>query len=83
MKRKQRQRGENGVARAVKAVGGPTKAARICGVSNSAIHKWINQGGISTLRHALALARASRVPIEEFVGEQEEEQLPVLRSTKA
>jgi DNA-binding transcriptional regulator YdaS (Cro superfamily) len=69
---KQGKRGQNPVARAVAAVGGPTKAARVCGVSNSAIHKWINQGSITLLRHALALARASGVSIEEFVGEQEE-----------
>ena len=32
----------NVVARAVSTVGGPTKAAGICGVSNTAIHQWIN-----------------------------------------
>ncbi len=72
MKRKQGKRGENAVQRAVAAVGGPTKAARVCGVSNSAVHKWINQGSITLLRYALALSRASGVPIEEFVGEEEE-----------
>lgn len=72
MKRKLQKRDANAVERAVAAVGGPTKAARVCGVSNSAIHKWINQGSISLLRHAIALSRASGVPIEEFVGEEEE-----------
>jgi DNA-binding transcriptional regulator YdaS (Cro superfamily) len=73
MKRKQGKRGQNAVARAVAAVGGPTKAARVCGVSNSAVHKWINQGSITLLRYALSLSRASGVPIEEFVGEEEEQ----------
>ncbi len=72
MKRKERKPGDNPVKRAVAAVGGPTKAARVCGVSNSAVHKWINQGSIVLLRHALALSRASGVPIEEFVGEEQE-----------
>ncbi len=73
MKRKQTKRGGNPVARAVEAVGGPTRAARICDVSNSAIHKWINAGSISLLRYALALSKASGVPIEEFVGKEEDE----------
>src|SRR5882762_9514672 len=55
MKRKQLKAEDNPVKRAVAAVGGPTKAARVCEVSNSAIHKWINQGSITLLRHALAL----------------------------
>jgi len=72
MKHKQRKPGDNPVKRAVAEVVGPTKAARVCGVSNSAVHKWINQGSITLLRHALALARASGVAIDEFVGEEEE-----------
>ena len=38
------------VERAVKAVGGPTKAAGICGVSNTAIHKWIRRGSVTLLK---------------------------------
>jgi len=71
MKRSQRR--SNAVARAVARVGGPTKAARVCKVSNSAIHNWIQSGSVGLLRHAFRLSRASGIPIEEFVGEEEEE----------
>jgi hypothetical protein len=68
-----RKRKGNSVARAVSRVGGPTKAATICRVSNSAVHNWIQSGNIGLLRHALRLSRASGIPIEEFVGDEEEE----------
>jgi hypothetical protein len=61
------------VVRAVTAVGGPTKAAGICGVSNTAIHKWIRRGSVTLLKHALRLSRASGIPIEEFVGDADSE----------
>lgn len=70
--RKPKKRPDNAVARAVAAVGGPTRAARVCNVSNSAIHKWINKGSITELRHAFPLSQASGVPIQEFIGEEEE-----------
>jgi DNA-binding transcriptional regulator YdaS (Cro superfamily) len=60
----------NVVERAVKIIGGPTKAATLCGVSNTAIHDWINKGSVSLLKHALRLSRASGIPIEEFVGDE-------------
>ena len=63
----------NAVASAVSALGGPTKAARICGVSNAAVHKWIQRGSINGLRHALRLSKASGVPIEQFVGEEDDQ----------
>ena len=64
--------GPNAVIRAVAAIGGPTKAARVCGVSNAAIHKWIQRGSVSLLKHALRLSKASGIPIEEFVGDEDE-----------
>ena len=64
--------GQNGVSRAVAAIGGPTKAARVCGVSNAAIHKWIHRGSVSLLKHALRLSKASGISIEEFVGDEDE-----------
>ena len=64
---------DNVVGRAVSTVGGPTKAAGICGVSNTAIHKWIRRGSVTLLKHALRLSRASGIPIEEFVGEDDDE----------
>ena len=66
-----KRREENVVARAVGLIGGPTKAATLCGVSNTAIHDWINKGHISLLKHALRLSRASGIPIEEFVGDED------------
>ena len=68
MKRPRKREEENPVARAVAAVGGPTKAAVMCGVSNTAVHRWIRSGRIILLRHAVQLSRASGVPIEEFLG---------------
>ncbi len=73
MKRRKREAGENPVARAVAVVGGPTKAARLCGVSNAAVHRWIRSGSVILLRHALRLSQASGVPIEQFVGEEDDQ----------
>jgi DNA-binding transcriptional regulator YdaS (Cro superfamily) len=64
---------ENAVARAVAVVGGPTKAARLCGVSNAAVHRWIRSGSVTLLRHALRLSQASGVPIEQFVGKEDDQ----------
>jgi DNA-binding transcriptional regulator YdaS (Cro superfamily) len=49
------------------------KAAKGCGVSNAAIHKWIQRGSISLLVHALRLSRATGVPIEEFAAEEDDQ----------
>jgi hypothetical protein len=65
--------GTNAVSRAVAALGGPTKTAGICGVSNAAIHKWINRGSVTLLKNAVKLSKASGIPIEEFLGEGDEE----------
>ncbi len=70
---RRKQRDENVVARAVRLIGGPTKAATLCGVSNTAIHDWIHKGRVSLLKHALRLSHASGIPIEEFVGEKDSE----------
>jgi hypothetical protein len=48
-------------------VDGPVKAASICGVSNAAIHKWINRRNMYR-KHALSLTRACGIPNEELVG---------------
>jgi DNA-binding transcriptional regulator YdaS (Cro superfamily) len=73
MKGRERKETQNAVARAVALVGGPTKAARICRVSNSAVHNWIQSRSVGLLRHALRLSRASGVPIEKFVGEEDDD----------
>jgi hypothetical protein len=66
-------KGESAVARAVAILGGPTKAARICRVSNAAVHKWINRRSVPLLKHALLLSKASEIPIEEFVGDDDDQ----------
>jgi DNA-binding transcriptional regulator YdaS (Cro superfamily) len=73
MKRRTRRAEQNAVARAVAVVGGPTKAARLCGVSNAAVHRWIRSGSVILLRHALRLSKASGVPIEQFVEEEDDQ----------
>ena len=72
MKRRTRKAEINAVARAVAVVGGPTKAARLCEVSNAAVHRWIRSGSVILLRHALRLSQASGIPIEQFVGEEDD-----------
>jgi len=71
MATKRKPREENVVVRAVRSIGGPTKAATLCGVSNTAIHDWIHKGHISLLKHAVRLSRASGIPVEEFLGDEE------------
>lgn len=73
MRKRKRKREENAVARAVAVVGGPTKAARLCGVSNAAVHYWMHSGSVRLLRHALRLSQASGIPIEQFVGTEDEQ----------
>jgi hypothetical protein len=70
---RRKQRDENVVASAVRLIGGPTKAATLCGVSNTAIHDWIHKGHVSLLKHAVRLSRASGIPIEQFLGEEDSE----------
>jgi hypothetical protein len=72
MKRGKDRKKDNAIARAVASLGGPTRAARVCGVSNAAIHKWIQRGSISLLVHALRLSRATGVPIEQFADEEDQ-----------
>jgi hypothetical protein len=72
MARRRKSGPSNAVARAVSAVGGPTRAARLCGVSNAAVHYWINRGEIISLKPALRLSRATGIPIEEFANDDED-----------
>jgi DNA-binding transcriptional regulator YdaS (Cro superfamily) len=73
MKGRGKKENQNAVARAVALLGGPTKTARVCGVSNSAVHYWIQSRSVGLLRHALRLSRASGIPIEQFVGEEDDQ----------
>jgi hypothetical protein len=74
MKRGRGRKTDNAIARAVASLGGPTKAAIACRVSNAAIHKWIQRGSVSLLVHALRLSRASGIPIEEFASKDDEDE---------
>ena len=73
MRAKQSKKNERtAIARAVDAVGGPTKAAVLCGVSNAAVHDWLRKGRMTSLRSALKLSEKSGIPIEEFAADEEE-----------
>ena len=71
MMSRKKPRDENVVARAIRVIGGPTKAATICRVSNTAIHDWIHKGHVSLLKHAIRLSRASGIPVEEFADDED------------
>jgi hypothetical protein len=74
MKRGKGRKKDNAVALAVASLGGPTKAAIACRVSNAAIHNWIQRGSISFLVPALRLSRASGIPIEQFASKDDEDE---------
>jgi DNA-binding transcriptional regulator YdaS (Cro superfamily) len=57
---------ENAVKTAVGIVGGPTKAAHLCGVSNACVHKWIAAERIPNIDHARAVAKASKMGLEKL-----------------
>ncbi|AHB80172.2 hypothetical protein [Shigella phage 75/02 Stx] len=43
----------NPIQFAVKAVGGQTVAARLCGLSNVAIHKWVKNGALPRTEYTM------------------------------
>lgn len=53
--------------RAVEKVGGPQRAADICGVRYQSINNWQNWGYIPNLAKAAKLAKAAGVPLEKLV----------------
>lgn len=55
---------ENHVQKAVDKIGGPTVASNQLGVSNGAIHKWINAQRIPNIDKAKKLAELSAVQVE-------------------
>lgn len=57
---------KNAVQIAVDRVGGPTKAAHLVGVSNTAVHAWIRARKVSNIDFARTLAKASEVPLAEL-----------------
>lgn len=46
---------------AIDAAGGPTKVARLLGVSNAAIYVWLRQGGMAKQASAMKLGAAANV----------------------
>ena len=52
---------DNQVRRAIRKIGGPTKAACLLNVSGSCIHRWIANGYIPNIDHARKLATESGV----------------------
>lgn len=55
---------ENPVAKAVYAIGGPTKASNALGVSNASIHSWIKNRLVPDLSKAQKLAEMAGVPVK-------------------
>ena len=58
----------NPVKEAVKLVGGPTRAANLCGVSSATVHNWIKAERVNDLIHALKLAEAAGIEISQLAG---------------
>lgn len=54
---------QNSVRHAVERVGGATKAAHACSVSNASIHNWINRQHIPDIDKARLLAQLADVDV--------------------
>ena len=68
MDQRKRRQEPNPVAVAIAAVGGPTKTANLCGVSNVSVHAWRNAGRIPQAQHAVILAKATGIRLEALLG---------------
>ena len=70
------------VARAIEAVGGPTKAGTLLGRSTQAIHKMRRRGYVEKASDLVLLARYSPIDlsIAELAGIQDERDAPVPKS---
>ena len=64
--------GVNPVDKAVKLVGGITKATHVCRVSAPTIMNWRKRGSVRYAIPAIRLAKASGVSFEELVGYKED-----------
>lgn len=47
------------IERAVKALGGPTGTANALGISSAGVHRWLNDGHVSTRANAIELCKAA------------------------
>ena len=65
-------KGGNPVERAVRLVGGMTKATHICRVSAPTILNWRRKGIVRYAVPAIRLAKASGIPLEDLVGYKED-----------
>lgn len=57
---------ENQVRRAIRKIGGPTRAACLLNVSGSCIHRWIANNYIPNIDHAKKLAGESGIPADQL-----------------
>lgn len=57
---------ENQVRRAIRKIGGPTRAACLLNVSGSCIHRWIANNYIPNIDHAKKLASESGIPADQL-----------------
>jgi DNA-binding transcriptional regulator YdaS (Cro superfamily) len=55
---------ENAVKKAVKIIGGVTKASNLLGVSNGAVHSWVKRRRVTNIDYARKLAELSGVGVE-------------------
>ncbi|MDH6149317.1 MULTISPECIES: YdaS family helix-turn-helix protein [Paraburkholderia] len=53
---------------AVDRIGGPTKVAHACSVSNAAVHAWITSGRIPNIDRAKIVAKESGIDVHLLRG---------------
>lgn len=53
----------NKVKTAIDRIGGPTKAARLCGVANATIHAWVVKRRVPDIDQAKKIAAASGIEV--------------------
>jgi len=58
----------NQVKIACDRIGGPTKTAHTCAVSNAAVHNWIQAGRIPNIDKAQIVAKLSGIALQELRG---------------
>jgi DNA-binding transcriptional regulator YdaS (Cro superfamily) len=57
---------ENAVKKAVKIIGGVTKASNLLGVSNGAVHSWVKRRKVVNIDYAKMLSELSGIPVEKI-----------------
>lgn len=59
---------QNAVRLAVERVGGPTKTAHACSVSNATVHAWINRQHVPNIDKARLLAKLAEISVHDLRG---------------